>query len=160
VFAFFPWDGRDGRVTRHFRLCGCLHPETSTAGRIAVLRSNCFTKDGSPIAITVSVHVHITGSNISKQLRRYVERSLSAALGDAAERVVAVEVELSDVNTCPARHDNLCGIRAELRRAGIVFVHGRSADPHAAVDRAGMRLKTALTMWPASQTYGRFDKAS
>ena len=104
--------------------------------------------------------VHITGNNISKQLRRYVEHSLSAALGDAAERVVAVEVELSDVNRRRTRHDNLCGIRAELRRAGIVFVHGRSADALTAVDRAGMRLKTALTIWPASRTYGRFDSAS
>jgi len=147
-------------MTKRFRLCGCLHPETSTPLLIAVLQANCFAKDGPPIAITTSMDVHITGDNISKQLRRYMERSLSAALGDAAERVVAVEVELSDVNKSRTRHDSLCGIRAELRRAGIVFVHGRSADAHTAVDRAGMRLKTALTIWPASQTYGRFDSAS
>ena len=106
------------------------------------------------------MHVHITGNHIPKKLRRYVELSLSNALGEAAERVVAVEVELSDVNKRRTRHDNLCGIRAELRRAGIVFVHGRSADAHTAVDRAGMRLKAALTSWPASQTYGRSDGAS
>jgi hypothetical protein len=54
----------------------------------------------------------------------------------------------------------LCGIRAELRRAGVVFVHGRNVDAHAAVDRAGLRLKTALTIWPAARTYGRFDSSS
>jgi len=106
------------------------------------------------------MHVHITGNNISKKLRRYMERSLSTALGDAAERVVVVEVELFDANKRGTRSDKLCGIRAELRRAGVVFVHGRSADAHAAVDRAGLRLKTALNMWPVSQTYGRFDSAS
>ena len=94
----------------------------------------------------MSMDVHITGNNISKRLRRYTERSLSAVLGDAAERVVAGEVELSDANKRRARNDNLCGIRAELRRAGVVFVHGRSADAHTAVDRAGLRLKTALTI--------------
>jgi len=108
----------------------------------------------------MSMDVHITGNNISKKLRRYMECSLNTALGDEAERVVAVEVELSDANERGARRDNLCGIRAELRRAGIVFVHGRSADAHTAVDRAGVRLKTALRAWPAARTYGRFDHSS
>jgi ribosome-associated translation inhibitor RaiA len=104
--------------------------------------------------------VHITGNNVSKKLRRYMERSLSIALGDLAERVVAVEVVLSDLNKRHQPNDNLCGIRAQLRRAGVVFVHGRSPDAHTAVDRAEMRLKTALMIWPASRTYGRFDSAS
>jgi ribosome-associated translation inhibitor RaiA len=117
-------------------------------------------EDGLPIAIAIAMHVHVSGSNISKTLRRYVELSLSTALGDAAERIVAIEVELSDANKPRTRNHNLCGIRAELRGAGVVLVHGRSADAHTAVDRAGLRLKTALTFWPASQTYGRFDSAS
>lgn len=127
---------------------------------IDVLQAKCSAKHGVPIARTISMDVHITGNNISKQLRRYMERSLSTALGDAAERVVAVEVELSGVNKGRTRHDTLCGIRAELRRAGVVFVHGRSPDAHTAVDRAGLQLKIALTTWPASRTYGRFDSAS
>lgn len=147
-------------ATRRFRLCGCLHPETFTPGPHCVLQADCSAKDGLPIAITISMNVHIRGNNVSKKLRRYMERSLGSALGDSAERVVAVEVEISDMNKHHTRSDNLCGIRAQLRRAGVVFVHGRSADAHTAVDRAGMRLKTALTIWPASQTYGRFDSAS
>ena len=127
---------------------------------IAVLQANCSAKDGLPIAMTISMNVHITGNHVSKKLRRYMERSLSLALGDSAERVVALEVELSDIDKRYTGKDHLCGIRAELRRAGVVFVHGRSADAHTAVDRAGMRLKTALMIWPASQTYGRFDSAS
>jgi hypothetical protein len=106
------------------------------------------------------MNVYISGNNVSRDLRRYMQRSLSIALGDSAERVVAVEVELSDLDKRHTGHDNLCGIRAQLRRAGVVFVHGRSADAQTAVDRAGMRLKTALTIWPLSQTYGRFDIAS
>ena len=62
---------------RHFRLCGCLHPEMSISPVIAVLQANCFVKDGLPIAITISMDVHITGNNISKKLRRYIELSLS-----------------------------------------------------------------------------------
>ena len=89
-----------------------------------------------------------------------MERSLSIALGEAAARVVAIEVELSDANRRRTGDDNLCGIRAQLCRAGVVFVHGRSTDAHVAVDQAGIRLKTALTTWPASRTYGRFDSAS
>jgi hypothetical protein len=127
---------------------------------IAVSQANGSAEDGLQIAITISMNVYITGNNVSKELRRYMERSLSIALGDSAKRVVAVEVELSDMNTRRTGHDNLCGIRAQLRRAGVVFVHGRSADAHTAVDRAGMRLNTALTIWPKSQTYGRFDTAS
>ena len=117
-------------------------------------------KDGSPIAIGTHVDMHITGNNISEELKRYLERSLRTALGDATDRVVAIEVELSGVNGRPASGDSLCGLRVLLRRAGVVFVHGRGADPHVAVDRAGIRLKTALTTWPASRTYGRFDNAS
>ena len=40
--------------------------------------------------------VHITGNNISKKLRRYMECSLNTALGDEAERVVAVEARSSE----------------------------------------------------------------
>lgn len=127
---------------------------------IAALQANCVAKNGSPIAIAMSMDVHITGNNISRKLRRYMECSLNTALGDEAERVVAVEVELSDADKSGARNDNLCGIRAELRRAGVVFVHGRSADAHIAVDRAGLRLKAALTIWPAARTNGRFDHSS
>ena len=160
AFSWFARKWRGWMATKRFRLCGCLHPETFTPALIGVLRANCYSKDGLPIAITIPMNVHITGNNVSKKLRRYMERSLSIALGDSAERVVAVEVELSDINKHHTRNDNLCSIRAQLRRAGVVFVHGRSADAHTAVDRAGMRLKTALTIWPASQTYGRFDSAS
>ena len=117
-------------------------------------------KDGSAIAIRAHVDMYITGKNISEELKRYVERSLRTALGDATRRVVAIEVELSGVNGRPASGDSLCGMRVLLRRAGVVFVHGRGSDPHVAVDRAGIRLKTALTTWPASRTYGRFDSAS
>jgi len=117
-------------------------------------------KDGSAIAIRAHVDMYITGKNISEELKRYVERSLRTALGDATRRVVAIEVELSGVNGPPASGDSLCGMRVLLRRAGVVFVHGRGSDPHVAVDRAGIRLKTALTTWPASRTYGRFDSAS
>ena len=44
---------------------------------IAALQANCSAKDGLPIAITISMNVHITGNHISKKLRRYMERSLS-----------------------------------------------------------------------------------
>ena len=106
-----------------------------------------------------NVDIIIT-NNISGELKRYTKRSLRTALGEATKRVVAIEVELLHVVGPRAGHDNLCGIRAVLRRAGVVFVHGRSTDAHAAVDRAGIRLKTALTTWPASKTFGRFDSAS
>jgi hypothetical protein len=91
-----------------------------------------------------------------------MERSLRSTLGDATERVVTIDIELSDVkgHRLSASSENLCGIRVLLRRAGVVFVHGRSTDPHVAVDRAGVRLKAALRMWPASKAYGRFDNES
>jgi hypothetical protein len=148
------------REARRFTLRGRLHSEMPVSLAVAALQANYLVKSGSLIAITTSMDVHITGHNISKTLRRYMERSLNTALGEAVERVVALDVELSDVNRRLTGTDNLCGIRAELRRAGVVFVHGRSTDAHVAVDQAGMRLRTALTTWPASRTYGRFDSAS
>jgi hypothetical protein len=104
--------------------------------------------------------VNIITNNISDELKRYAERSLRDALGDATDRVVAIEVELLGVSGQRAGDETLCGIRAVLRRAGVVFVHGRSTDAHIAVDNAGNRLKTALATWPASKTFGRFDSAS
>jgi hypothetical protein len=104
--------------------------------------------------------MRITGNNISEELKHYMQHSLRTALGDATGRVVAIEVELSGVDGRPASGDSVCGMRVQLRRAGVVFVHGRGNDPHVAVDRAGIRLKTALTTWPVSRTHGRFDHAS
>ncbi len=96
--------------------------------------------------------MHIIGSH--GELKRYMEHTVRTALGNEIERIVTIDVELSTPIGRPTYSDNLCGIRAVLRRAGVVFVHGRSADPKRAIDSAGERLRTALAAWPPSRTHG------
>jgi ribosomal subunit interface protein len=78
--------------------------------------------------------------DITGELREYVARRLSFALGRHADHVRRIDIALEDVNGPRGGVDKACRIHVTLDGAGSLHVRELQADVHTAVDRSADRI--------------------
>lgn len=92
------------------------------------------------------MHVEITGRNVelTEPIRRHVERRLTAALDQHADKVRRVDVALEDVNGPRGGRDSVCKIAITLARGQMVRICRHGEDLYANISLSADKVKRAV----------------
>ncbi len=88
--------------------------------------------------------IQVRNSDLTNDLREYVEHRLAFALSQFPEHIRGVVVVLSGINGPKGGIDKRCSLRVRLIGRSDFVIEETEADFHVAVDRAADRAKRTL----------------
>lgn len=92
----------------------------------------------------MELELHVHGTHIAQNLRRYAERRFRFAFRRFSRQVRRLRIYVADINGPRGGGDKQCRILADIAPSGRLVL--TETDPHmrAAMDRAAHRLKQTL----------------